>query len=468
VGEDARLQECNFNVVRFRCIEMVQRFDWPKYVALVGVMVSVFATVVLTAWVIHFLPLIQISPSMPPLSRQGALAQLLLGIALASLAAGRRHTAIVCVTIVLILAVLVGCEYVLDRNPGIDQLLGRDYIDRTKSSPGRMSPASALSYFVAGLALLALSSRKAARHASAIAGIAASVLIAAGLVVFLTYLLGQTYTYGWRHIRGTSPQAAGVLVFLGAGIMVLALKENRMTKTLPRWLPLATGLGLIASSLGLWQALMMHEESQLALLSRLILAGGIVGAMLVAIAVFLAQKATLRSRELQQGKRELEELFGGSPDAIIVRDFAARVTFWNRGAQDTYGWSAKEALGRVTHQLLQTRFPIPLREIEAAVLARGRWEGELDHTTRDGKTIVVVSSWSLRRDEQGAPMAFLEINRDITLRKSDEDELRTLTQRLSVATRSASIGVWDWDLRTERGIWDDTMFRIYGSRNKAA
>jgi PAS domain S-box-containing protein len=445
------------------------QLDWPKYVALgVGVMISVFAAAVLTAWVVHFLPLIQISPSMPPLSRQGALEQLLLGAALAFLAAGRRHTAIVCVTIVLILAVLVGLEYVLDRNLGIDQLLGRDYINWAKGRPGRMSPPAALGYFVAGLALLALSIRKTPRYGSAIAGIAASMLIAAGSVVFLTYLLGQTYTYGWRHIRGTSPQAAGVLVFLGAGIMVLAFRESRMTKTLPRWLPLATGLGLIACSLGLWQALMMHEQSQLALLSRLILAGGIVGAMLVAIAVFLAQKATLRSRELHEGKRELEELFEGSPDAIIVRDFAARVTFWNRGAQHTYGWSAEEALGCVTHQLLQTRFPIPLREIEAAVLERGRWEGELVHTTRDGKTIVVVSSWSLRRDEQGAPRAFLEINRDITHRKRAEDELRVLTQRLSLATRSASMGVWDWDLRTERGIWDDTMFQIYGVPKQAS
>jgi PAS domain S-box-containing protein len=444
------------------------RFDWPIYAALgIGAMVSVFAAVVLTAWVVHFLPLIQISPGMPLLTRQGALAQLMLGAALAFLAAGRRRTAAACVTIVLILAVLVGCEYVLDRNLGIDQLLGRDYTDRAKWPPGRMSPAAAVSYFVAASALLALSIKKPARYASAIAGIAASVLIAAGSVVFLTYLLGQTYTYGWRHIRGVSPQSAGGLVFLGAGIMVLALKESWVKKALPRWLPLATGLGLSAGSVGVWQALMVHEESQLPLLSRLILAGGIAGAILVAIAVFLAQKATLRSRELQEGKRELEELFGGSPDAIIVRDFAARVTFWNRGAQETYGWSADEALGRVTHQLLQTRFPIPLREIEAAVLARGRWEGELDHTTRDGKTIAVVSSWSLRRDEQGAPKAFLEINRDITHRKRAEDDLRALTQRLSLATRSASMGVWDWDLRTERGIWDDTMFQIYGVPKQA-
>ena len=443
--------------------------NWPKYLALsLGVVVSGFGTAVLIAWYVHFIPLIQLAPDRPPLTREAALCHLLSGAALAFLAVSCRRAASVCAAIVFLLTVVVALEYFLDQGLGIDQLLGSGYIREGGEPPGRMSPIAALSYFLASLALLAMSIRRLSRYASAIAGIVASVLIAVGSVLFLVYRLAHMPTYGWGHFRHISIQASAVVALLGFGILLLALQENWIRRTPPPWLPLAVGLSLSAAALGIWQALLVHLESQLPLLSHIVLGGGILGALLVSITIHLAQKYQSRSRELQEGKSELEKLFEGSPDAIIVLDLAARITFWNRGAQDTYGWSAEEALGRVTHQLLQTRFPIPLREIQAAVLARGRWEGELEHTTRDGKTIVVVSSWSLRRDEQGTPRAFLEINRDVSLRKRAEDELRVQTQRLSLATRSASMGVWDWDLRTERGIWDNTMFQIYGVPKQAS
>jgi PAS domain S-box-containing protein len=149
-------------------------------------------------------------------------------------------------------------------------------------------------------------------------------------------------------------------------------------------------------------------------------------------------------------------------DAIIVRDPEGRIIFWNRGAEDTYGWSAEEAVGRMVHELLQTKFPIPLHEIETAVLAQERWDGELEHTTRDGRTIIEASRWSLRLDEHGSPASLLEINRDITFRKQAEEELRTLSERLRMATSTASIGVWDWDLRSNMAVWDDAMFEIFG------
>jgi len=84
------------------------------------------------------------------------------------------------------------------------------------------------------------------------------------------------------------------------------------------------------------------------------------------------------------------------------------------------------------------------------------------HRTRAGKTIVVASRWSLQRDQYGAHSSILEINRDITARKHAEAELKIQTERLSLATRVASIGVWDFDVRTTSAIWDDILFEIYG------
>src|SRR5262249_14592594 len=49
-------------------------------------------------------------------------------------------------------------------------------------------------------------------------------------------------------------------------------------------------------------------------------------------------------------------------DTIFVRDMSDVITYWNRGAQELYGWTAEEAIGKRAHQLLQTVFPVPIDE----------------------------------------------------------------------------------------------------------
>ena len=129
--------------------------------------------------------------------------------------------------------------------------------------------------------------------------------------------------------------------------------------------------------------------------------------------------------------QEQAALLNLAHDAIVVRDMDARVLFWNPGAAETYGWSAEEAKNQPIHELLHSRFPQPLEEIEALVREHGKWEGELRHTTRDGRILVVASRWSLQSDEGGRPRGILEINRDITDRKKAEDALEQKAQDLA-------------------------------------
>jgi PAS domain S-box-containing protein len=118
-------------------------------------------------------------------------------------------------------------------------------------------------------------------------------------------------------------------------------------------------------------------------------------------------------------------------DSIFVRDMDDVITFWNRGAEELYGWRAEEVVGKITtHRLLQTVFSAPLDDVNSELLISGRWEGELQHTKADGSRVVVASRWSLRRDEQGNAVAILETNNDVTERNRREYEIRTLNQEL--------------------------------------
>lgn len=118
-------------------------------------------------------------------------------------------------------------------------------------------------------------------------------------------------------------------------------------------------------------------------------------------------------------------------DAIFVRDLNSRIIFWSRGAESTYGWSAEQAVGQISHELMKTKFPRPLREIETTVRQSGFWKGELVHITHDGRKITIDSRWSLQRDESGAAAAVLEVNRDITARKQAEAAIASERQKFN-------------------------------------
>jgi PAS domain S-box-containing protein len=118
-----------------------------------------------------------------------------------------------------------------------------------------------------------------------------------------------------------------------------------------------------------------------------------------------------------------------APVAVLVRDLESRVTYWNRGAEEIYGWTSAEASGKVTHNLLQTKFPEPLDEMEAKIFSGVTWQGELTHHKRTGEEVVVVSRQVLRRDKQGKPTGYLEINLDISARKQAEEALKAERQR---------------------------------------
>src|SRR5579864_4938840 len=79
------------------------------------------------------------------------------------------------------------------------------------------------------------------------------------------------------------------------------------------------------------------------------------------------------NKSLRVMQQYLTHLIDLAHDAIIVRDPASTIIFWNQGARTLYGWNEEEALGQVSHQLLHTRFPQSREVADRALEQRGQW-----------------------------------------------------------------------------------------------
>jgi PAS domain S-box-containing protein len=146
-------------------------------------------------------------------------------------------------------------------------------------------------------------------------------------------------------------------------------------------------------------------------------AGRVVGASKV------ARDITERKR-VERAVAEQARLLDLSFDAIFVRDPADRITYWNNGARQLYGYTSEEALGRVSHELLRTKFPEALDRITGRLNRDGRWTGELIHKRKDGSQLVVASRWALDQRDHGNGYSLLETNSDITQQKESEKALK--------------------------------------------
>ncbi|MCU1268605.1 MAG: sensor histidine kinase [Acidobacteria bacterium] len=170
---------------------------------------------------------------------------------------------------------------------------------------------------------------------------------------------------------------------------------------------------------------------------------------LASIALERAQAA----QALQQQASLLEQ----AHDAILVWEFPRTIVYWNRGAEQLYGFSRKEAIGRSSHELLHTEHPQTMTGVEQALERDGEWTGELTHTTRDGRKIIVESRHVLMSETDGRRLV-LETNRDITERK-----LAELAQlRLGAIVASSDDAIISKTLEGVITSWNAGAQRIFG------
>ena len=156
-----------------------------------------------------------------------------------------------------------------------------------------------------------------------------------------------------------------------------------------------------------------------------------------------------------------ERLLDMSSDAVLIRDAADRIIFWNRTAEIVYGFARPQALGRLYADLLRPEYATLAPHPKTVLAETGHWRGEVTHVTKDGRVITVASSWIADRGPSGEVRVILETNTDLTAQKRAAEAQRNNESWVRHAVEAAGVVLFDMDLTTgyvrcsenARGIW---------------
>ncbi|MGB3653643.1 MAG: PAS domain S-box protein [Rivularia sp. (in: cyanobacteria)] len=154
----------------------------------------------------------------------------------------------------------------------------------------------------------------------------------------------------------------------------------------------------------------------------------------------LAITRDITQDKLSEQKLQLQAaLLDVVTNAILVKDVHNRISYWNKGAENIYGWQASEVVGKKSSRLLYKEYSSQQDDALLSVINQGIWQGELHQVTKKGKNIIVKSRWTLLRDDKGKPKSILVENTEITKKKQLETQLLR-TQRLeSIGTLAGGI-----------------------------
>ena len=117
------------------------------------------------------------------------------------------------------------------------------------------------------------------------------------------------------------------------------------------------------------------------------------------------------------------QLVDSTYEPIIAWDLGGVILYWNRAAEELYGYSSEQAVGSVVHQLLRTVHPIPLDDILRQLSSMKLWSGELEYTTGDGQKLIMESHFKLV-DVPDRQTLVLQSDRDISIYRQAEAAMR--------------------------------------------
>ena len=161
----------------------------------------------------------------------------------------------------------------------------------------------------------------------------------------------------------------------------------------------------------------------------------------LAPAIHQSLKETSLRKEHDQKEaltQEAASLLDKIQEAICVQDLEDNITFWNRGAEQLFAWPAEETIGQKI-SILHKSASAQLIQARKNVIEKGEWTGELTKITKDGRSKVVESTWTLLRDGNRNPKSILIVESDITDKKTLEAQYLRAQRMESIGTLAGGI-----------------------------
>jgi PAS domain S-box-containing protein len=342
----------------------------------------------------------------------------------------RRAVGMVLAAVVVLIGTLTLVEHIFQTDLGIDQLLATEPPGAVATArPNRIGPPGSLSLMLLGVGLVALAVRWRFACFFALATMIVVLLPAVGIVSGVVQFYREAVSgIAWPTIIALLLLSAGIHIGQGPeGALGLTWRNDPGGRLLRELLP-AVVLAPIALEM------LMRLGERLGLYGHAIRGGILLMGVIVVMSALLWRGAWHLSAEAAHGReaeaevRWRSDLLSLVHDAILVWSPAGGIEAWNQGAQELYGYTAADAVGRSPHALLRTQASRSVPVIEEEVRSIGWWEGEVRHQTKDGREVVVSSKLRLVEGIDGRERV-LEVNRDVTSRKQMEDELREANRR---------------------------------------
>jgi len=375
-----------------------------------------------------------------------------------------------CAGAAILIGILTLGEHVAGKSLGMDELLFKVPPASGNGFPGRMGVTTALNFIMLGSALLLLGHGRP--------WLVRALTILAGLSAYLALLdrifgagdfygIGQMTSMTWH----TSP--AFLLLCVGvmaaskdAGILVL-IGSKRANVFVRRLLPAALGVPLILGWLrleGQRRGLYGTEFG----IELLVVANTVIFVALIWWSARTVHKVdALRASaeaEFEHERFLLRTLMDHVPDRIYFKDAQSRFLRNNRAHLELFGLTdPTQAVGKRDFDFFSEEHARHAFEDEQRVMKTGQpITLEEEETWPDGRVTWVLSSKMPLRDSKGRVIGTFGISHDITARKQREEDLKLMSNRLMLATRAAAIGIWDFDPVSNKLVWDEQMFRVFG------